>query len=184
MDEPFTALDVLTAETLRTDFLDLWIEHQLTTKAVLMATHNIEEAPAETGSNILGSNASGATLRSMAAAFVPWRRQVQRRQFLSGGEAARCCNSSARNKPDICFASRDHVPAPLVPALRVSVYPAIRAADTRPGAIPLGPSCSAGHKTVHCQHHADKRRKRSAINRAERAHRPEEFRLSPKLQPF
>jgi len=44
MDEPFSALDVLTAETLRTDFLDLWIEHKLHTKAVLMVTHNIEEA--------------------------------------------------------------------------------------------------------------------------------------------
>ena len=39
MDEPFSALDVLTAETLRTDFLDLWVEHQLPTKAVLMVTH-------------------------------------------------------------------------------------------------------------------------------------------------
>jgi NitT/TauT family transport system ATP-binding protein len=44
MDEPFSALDVLTAETLRTDFLDLWTTHQLPTKAVLMVTHNIEEA--------------------------------------------------------------------------------------------------------------------------------------------
>ena len=44
MDEPFSALDVLTAETLRTDFLDLWSEHQLPTKVVLMVTHNIEEA--------------------------------------------------------------------------------------------------------------------------------------------
>ncbi len=44
MDEPFSALDVLTAETLRTDFLDLWVEHQFPTKAVLMVTHNIEEA--------------------------------------------------------------------------------------------------------------------------------------------
>ncbi len=44
MDEPFSALDVLTAETLRTDFLDLWEEHELPTKSVLMVTHNIEEA--------------------------------------------------------------------------------------------------------------------------------------------
>jgi NitT/TauT family transport system ATP-binding protein len=44
MDEPFSALDVLTAETLRTDFLDLWIEHQLPTKSVLLVTHNVEEA--------------------------------------------------------------------------------------------------------------------------------------------
>jgi len=44
MDEPFSALDVLTAETLRTDFIDLWIEHRLPTKAALLVTHNIEEA--------------------------------------------------------------------------------------------------------------------------------------------
>lgn len=44
MDEPFSALDVLTGETLRTDFLDLWTAHQLPTKSVLLVTHNIEEA--------------------------------------------------------------------------------------------------------------------------------------------
>ena len=44
MDEPFSALDVLTAETLRTDFLDLWAGRQLPTKSVLIVTHNIEEA--------------------------------------------------------------------------------------------------------------------------------------------
>ena len=44
MDEPFSALDVLTAETLRTDFLDLWSEGQLPIKAVILVTHNIEEA--------------------------------------------------------------------------------------------------------------------------------------------
>lgn len=44
MDEPFSALDVLTAETLRTDFLDLWSEGQLPIKAVVLVTHNIEEA--------------------------------------------------------------------------------------------------------------------------------------------
>jgi NitT/TauT family transport system ATP-binding protein len=44
MDEPFSALDVLTAETLRTDLLDLWVEGRLPIKSVLMVTHNIEEA--------------------------------------------------------------------------------------------------------------------------------------------
>jgi NitT/TauT family transport system ATP-binding protein len=44
MDEPFSALDVLTAETLRTDIIDLWIEGRLPMKSVLMVTHNIEEA--------------------------------------------------------------------------------------------------------------------------------------------
>src|SRR5437763_1587478 len=44
MDEPFSALDVLTAETLRTDLVDLWTEGRLPIKSVLMVTHNIEEA--------------------------------------------------------------------------------------------------------------------------------------------
>ena len=44
MDEPFSALDVLTAETLRTDFLALWSEGQLPIKGVILVTHNIEEA--------------------------------------------------------------------------------------------------------------------------------------------
>jgi NitT/TauT family transport system ATP-binding protein len=44
MDEPFSALDVLTAETLRTDFLDLWGEGQLSIGSVILVTHNIEEA--------------------------------------------------------------------------------------------------------------------------------------------
>lgn len=44
LDEPFSALDVLTAETLRTDFLDLWSEGRMPIEAVLIVTHNIEEA--------------------------------------------------------------------------------------------------------------------------------------------
>jgi NitT/TauT family transport system ATP-binding protein len=44
MDEPFSALDVLTAETLRTDLIDLWMEGKLPVKSMLMVTHNIEEA--------------------------------------------------------------------------------------------------------------------------------------------
>jgi NitT/TauT family transport system ATP-binding protein len=44
MDEPFSALDVLTAETLRTDFLELWSEGRLPIKGVILVTHNIEEA--------------------------------------------------------------------------------------------------------------------------------------------
>ena len=44
MDEPFSALDVLTAETLRTDLIDLWNDGKLPLKSILMVTHNIEEA--------------------------------------------------------------------------------------------------------------------------------------------
>jgi NitT/TauT family transport system ATP-binding protein len=44
MDEAFSALDVLTAENLRTDFLELWSDGRLPICGVLMVTHNIEEA--------------------------------------------------------------------------------------------------------------------------------------------
>jgi len=44
IDEPFSALDVLTPETLRSDFLDLWCEGRMPIKAVILVTHNIEEA--------------------------------------------------------------------------------------------------------------------------------------------
>jgi NitT/TauT family transport system ATP-binding protein len=44
MDEPFSALDVLTAETLRTDLLDLWSEGRMPIRSILLVTHNIEEA--------------------------------------------------------------------------------------------------------------------------------------------
>jgi len=44
MDEPFSALDVLTAENMRTDFLDLWSDGRMPIKGVVLVTHNIEEA--------------------------------------------------------------------------------------------------------------------------------------------
>jgi NitT/TauT family transport system ATP-binding protein len=44
MDEPFSALDVLTAQNLREQLLDLWVERSMPTRAILMVTHNIEEA--------------------------------------------------------------------------------------------------------------------------------------------
>jgi NitT/TauT family transport system ATP-binding protein len=44
MDEPFSALDVLTAENLRTDFLELWANGRLPIKGTILVTHNIEEA--------------------------------------------------------------------------------------------------------------------------------------------
>ncbi len=44
MDEPFSALDVLTAENLRSELLELWANKTMPTKAVFLVTHNIEEA--------------------------------------------------------------------------------------------------------------------------------------------
>jgi NitT/TauT family transport system ATP-binding protein len=44
MDEPFSALDVLTAENLKKELLSLWRSRKIPTKAIVMVTHNIEEA--------------------------------------------------------------------------------------------------------------------------------------------
>lgn len=44
MDEPFSALDVLTAENLRSELLELWQKKTIPTKAIFLVTHNIEEA--------------------------------------------------------------------------------------------------------------------------------------------
>jgi NitT/TauT family transport system ATP-binding protein len=44
MDEPFSALDVLTAENLRTELLELWMNKKMPTTCIFIVTHNIEEA--------------------------------------------------------------------------------------------------------------------------------------------
>ncbi len=44
LDEPFSSLDVLTAETLRGDLLDLWDDRRIPTKGIVLVSHNIEEA--------------------------------------------------------------------------------------------------------------------------------------------
>jgi NitT/TauT family transport system ATP-binding protein len=44
MDEPFSALDVLTAENLRGELMELWLSRKIPTKSIFLVTHNIEEA--------------------------------------------------------------------------------------------------------------------------------------------
>ena len=44
LDEPFSALDVLSAESLRGELLELWLSGNIPTRAILMVSHNIEEA--------------------------------------------------------------------------------------------------------------------------------------------
>jgi NitT/TauT family transport system ATP-binding protein len=44
MDEPFSALDVLTAENLRGELTELWLEKKIPTRSIFLVTHNIEEA--------------------------------------------------------------------------------------------------------------------------------------------
>jgi NitT/TauT family transport system ATP-binding protein len=65
MDEPFSALDVLTAETLRTDFLDLWGDGKLPIKGVIIVTHNIEEAVLMCDRILLFSTNPGRIIREI-----------------------------------------------------------------------------------------------------------------------
>jgi NitT/TauT family transport system ATP-binding protein len=66
MDEPFSALDVLTAETLRTDLLDLWCEGKMPICSILMVTHNIEEAVLMCDRILLFSSNPGRIIREIA----------------------------------------------------------------------------------------------------------------------
>jgi NitT/TauT family transport system ATP-binding protein len=66
MDEPFSALDVLTAETLRTDFLELWGDGRLPIKGVIIVTHNIEEAVLMCDRILLFSSNPGRIIREIA----------------------------------------------------------------------------------------------------------------------
>lgn len=44
LDEPFSALDILSAESLRGELMELWLSGNIPTRAILMVSHNIEEA--------------------------------------------------------------------------------------------------------------------------------------------
>ncbi len=70
MDEPFSALDVLTAETLRTDLIDLWMERKLPVKSVLLVTHNIEEAVLMCDRILVFSSNPGRVAQELAVPFA------------------------------------------------------------------------------------------------------------------
>lgn len=62
MDEPFSSLDPLTAESLREEVLQLWREPTLPPDAVMLVTHNIEEALLMANRLIIISNRPGTVL--------------------------------------------------------------------------------------------------------------------------
>lgn len=65
MDEPFSALDVLTAETLKTDFIELWSDRKLPIKSVMLVTHNIEEAVLMSNRILIFSSNPGRILQEI-----------------------------------------------------------------------------------------------------------------------
>ena len=98
MDEPFSALDVLTAETLRTDLMELWSENKLPIRSILMVTHNIEEAVLMCDRILLLADNPG----HIAAEFTidmprPRNRLVPR--FTRPGGQHLCRHDGARRQP-------------------------------------------------------------------------------------
>ena len=76
MDEPFSALDVLTAETLRTDLIDLWSEGRLPIRSVLMVTHNIEEAVLMCDRILVFASSPGRVASELAVPFAHPRNRL------------------------------------------------------------------------------------------------------------
>ena len=77
MDEPFSALDVLTAETLRTDLLDLWCEGRMPISSILMVTHNIEEAVLMCDRILVFSSNPGRIVTEIAVGLPQPRNRLQ-----------------------------------------------------------------------------------------------------------
>lgn len=76
MDEAFSALDVLTGETLRNDMLELWDEDKIPTKGILIVSHNIEEAVMMADRIIILSSDPG-TVRCEVKVDLPRPRDVE-----------------------------------------------------------------------------------------------------------
>ncbi|BDG60302.1 ABC transporter ATP-binding protein [Caldinitratiruptor microaerophilus] len=73
MDEPFSALDVLTAENLRRDLLELWVERKIPTRAILLVTHNIEEAVYMADRAVILSRDPGQVVADVPITIPHWR---------------------------------------------------------------------------------------------------------------
>ena len=76
MDEPFSALDVLTAANLRKELLELWREKSMPTRAILMVTHNIDEA-VSMADRILVMEANPGRIRVELPGLPPEQRTFQ-----------------------------------------------------------------------------------------------------------
>ncbi|MEB3100130.1 ABC transporter ATP-binding protein [Ferviditalea candida] len=73
MDEPFSALDVLTAENLKRDLLELWTEKKIPTKSIIMVTHSIEEAVYMSDRAIVLSRDPARVISDISVSIPHWR---------------------------------------------------------------------------------------------------------------
>ena len=82
LDEPFSALDVLSAEALRGELLELWASGNIPTQAILMVTHNIEEAVFMADRIVLMDKDPGRVVAEVRVE-LPHPRQRKGSEFLS-----------------------------------------------------------------------------------------------------
>jgi NitT/TauT family transport system ATP-binding protein len=81
MDEPFSALDVLTAENLRGELLELWLGQKIPTRSIFLVTHNIEEA-VTLADRIIVLSRNPAKIRADFRVAVPHPRNHSAPEFL------------------------------------------------------------------------------------------------------
>ena len=81
MDEPFSALDVLTAENLRGELMELWSGKKIPTKSIFLVTHNIEEAVL-LGDRIIVLGRNPARIRADFRVALPQPRERHSAEFL------------------------------------------------------------------------------------------------------
>lgn len=82
MDEPFSALDVLTAENLRGEISDLWERHAFPAKSILVVTHNIEEAVL-LADRIVVLGANPGSIRGVVKVDIPRPRDKKGPRFVA-----------------------------------------------------------------------------------------------------
>lgn len=80
MDEPFSALDVLTADNLKSDLMDLWQEKKTGLNAILFVTHSIEEA-IEIADRVIVFNSNPGSIRSDLRVTLPFPRSDKDPRF-------------------------------------------------------------------------------------------------------
>jgi NitT/TauT family transport system ATP-binding protein len=81
LDEPFSALDVLSSEALRGELLELWLDGKIPTKTILMVTHNIEEAAAMADRLVIMGTSPGRIIAEVNV-DLPHPRHRKSPQFL------------------------------------------------------------------------------------------------------
>ncbi|MGD0962833.1 MAG: AAA-associated domain-containing protein [Candidatus Acidiferrales bacterium] len=81
MDEPFSALDVLTAENLRGELMDLWLAKKIPTRSIFIVTHNIDEA-VQLADRVIVLGRNPARIRADFRVALPQPRDRKSASFL------------------------------------------------------------------------------------------------------